>query len=276
VALVIVEATPLGKVVDEAIPRLRQLVDAVHAAGALIALQLFSNGQPDPGKIFFESAREPHELTRDELRGLIVHYARAAGVARRAGFDGVEPHGAHGYFLMRCFSPARNRREDDYGGSMENRMRTAIEVCRGIRAKIGDGMLLLYRHTPAEENDSGYGLADTIRFVKALAQEHVDVLDISPSHGDRDGEYSEAVKLATNLPVIARGGLDDPDRALSMLCNKRADLIAVGRGLIADSEWPNKVREGRLKDIVKCVRCNEKCFGNLRKREPISCTQRMT
>ena len=273
VALVIVEATPLGLLVGENVPALRKLVDAVHAEGALIAVQLFSNGQPEPQGVFFEPAREPRELTRAELTGLIDRFAGAAAVCREAGFDGVEPHGAHGYFLMRCFSPLLNRREDDYGGPIENRMRTATEICRKAREAIGKEMLLLYRHTPVEEAEAGYGLADTIRLMGALVVEGVDVLDISPSHGDRDGEYSEAVRLASGMPVIARGGLDDPDRALSMLANNRTDLVAVGRGLIADPEWPNKVREGRLTDIVKCVRCNEKCFGHLKKRIPTECTQ---
>jgi len=273
VGLVIVEGTPLGLLVEETLPELRKLVGAVHAHGALIAIQLFTNGQPEPGTSFFEQAVPPHELTREELKGLIGHFGRAAAVCRKAGFDGVEPHGAHGYFLTRCFSPLENRRKDEYGGTVTNRMRTAVEVSRTIRSAIGDKMLLLYRHTPVEEAEGGYGLADTIRLSGALVKEGVDILDISPSHADRDGEYSEAVRLSTHVAVIGRGGLDEPDRAAAMIANHRADLVAVGRGLIADAEWPNKVREGRLGDIVKCTRCNEKCYGNLKKRIAIACTQ---
>ncbi len=272
-ALVIVEATPLGLLVPANAPALRQLADAVHAEGALIAVQLFTNGQPEPGTEFFEPARDPHELTKPQLKGLIRRFAEAAAVCRDAGFDGVEPHGAHGYFLTRCFSPLANRRDDEYGRTLDGRMRAALEICRKTRKAIGSRMLLLYRHTPVEEAEAGYGLADTIRFVNALAGAGVDVLDVSPSHGDREGEYSEAVRLASGKPVIARGQLDEPDRALSMLANNRADLIAVGRGLIADPDWPEKVRSGRLADVVKCIRCNEKCFGNLTKRTPIACTQ---
>jgi 2,4-dienoyl-CoA reductase-like NADH-dependent reductase (Old Yellow Enzyme family) len=273
VGLVIVEGTPLGLLVDEFLPELRMLVDAVHEHGSLIAIQLFTNGQPGSGTTFFEKAFEPHELTREELAGLIRHFGRAAAVCRQAGFDGVEPHGAHGYFLTRCFSPLHNHRKDEYGGPVTNRMRTAVEICRKIRSTARGKMLLLYRHSPVEEEEGGYGLADTIRLVTKLVQEGVDILDISPSHGERDGEYSEAVRLAADRPIIARGGLDEPDRALAMLTNHRADLIAVGRGLIADPDWPNKLREGRLDDIVKCIRCNEKCYGNLKKRIPIACTQ---
>ena len=273
VALVIVEATPLGLLVEDSLPALRRLVDAVHAEGAMIAVQLFTNGQPEPGTAFFEEPLEPHDLTLTQLLGLIGHFGRAADICRRAGFDGVEPHGAHGYFLMRCFSTHHNRRKDDYGGPVENRMRVAVEVCRTIRSAVGDDLLLFYRHSPVEEAEAGYGLADTIRLAAALVAEGVDILDVSPSHGERDGEYSEAVRLAADRPVIARGGLDDPDRALSMLANSRADLVAIGRGLIADPEWPNKVRDGRFREIVKCIRCDEKCFGNLKKRIPIACTQ---
>ncbi len=274
VGLVIIEATPLGLLVPENIPALKMLVDAVHAEGALIAIQLFTNGQNEPQTAFFVPAREPHELTKPELKSLIARFGEAAAVCRDAGFDGVEPHGAHGYFLTRCFSPIHNRREDEYGSTLEGRMKTAVEVTKKIRKTVGKEMLVLYRHTPVEEAEAGYGLADTIRLVTALSAAGVDVFDVSPSHGDREGEYSEAVKLASSRPVIARGGLDEPDVALSMLNNNRADLVAVGRGLIADAEWPAKVRAGRIKEIVKCIRCNEKCFGNLKKRIPIACTQR--
>ena len=273
VALVIVEATPLGLLVPANVPALRALTDAVHAEGALIAVQLFTNGQPEPGTEFFEEAVEPHGLTKKQLKGLIARFAEAATVCRDAGFDGVEPHGAHGYFLTRCFSPLHNRRTDNYGVTLEGRMRTAVEICRKIRRAVGKNLLLLYRHTPVEEAEAGYGLADTIRLTSVLTEAGVDIFDVSPSHGDREGEYSEAVKLSTGKPVIARGGLDECDRALSMLANNRADFVAIGRGLIADADWPNKVRDGRLAEIVKCVRCNEKCFGNLKKRIPIACTQ---
>jgi len=273
VAMVIVEATPLGQLVEENIPALRLLVDTIHVGGALAGIQLFSNGQPEPGTSFIEPPRDPHELSREQLVALIGHFGRAAAICRAAGFDAVEPHGAHGYFLTRCFSTHDNRRTDDFGDSLEGRMKTAVEVCRAIRAAVDDGTIVMYRHTPVEEVEAGYGLADTIRLSAALVAEGVDVLDVSPSHGERDGEYSEAVRLAANRPVIARGELDEPDRAIAMLTNGRADLIAVGRGLIADPDWPIKVRDGRLNEIVKCIRCNEKCFGNLKKRIPIACTQ---
>ena len=274
--LVIVEATPLGLLVEESLPALRQLVDVVHGAGAAIAIQLYSNGRPDPDRVFYEQAHDPHELTRDQMVGLVGYFVRAADVCRRAGFDGVQPHGAHGYFLTRCFSPLRNQRTDDYGGTLENRSRMAVEVCRGVRSAIGDRMLLLFRHTPVEEEEGGYGLDDTMHLMRALTAEGVDVLDISPSHAERDGVYSEAVRRETGVPVIGRGELDEPDRAAAMLANGWADLVAVGRGLIADAQWANKVRDGRLDEIVECVRCNEMCFGHLPKRIPIACTQWQT
>jgi len=273
VGLVIVEATPLGLLVEESVPALRQLVDVIHDAGAVAAIQLYSNGRPEPDRVFYEQAHDPHELTREQLQGLIKRFAQAAAVCREAGFDGVQPHGAHGYFLTRCFSPLKNQRTDDYGGPVENRARTALEVCRGVRQAIGEEMVLLFRHTPVEEDEGGYGLDDTMGLLEALVDEGVDVLDISPSHGDFDGQYSQAVREALGRPVIARGELDEPDRAVAMLTEGRADLIAVGRGLIADAEWPNKVRDGRLDEITECIRCNELCFGNLPKREPIACTQ---
>ncbi|MFO7916583.1 MAG: NADH:flavin oxidoreductase, partial [Anaerolineae bacterium] len=194
----------------------------------------------------------------------------AAQVCARAGFDGVEPHGAHGYLLNQFFSPVKNQRTDDYGGSLQNRMRLGLDIVAAIRPICDEEeMLLLYRHTPVGE---GYGIADSLRLGEALVEAGLDILDLSPSSIEAPGDRAAPFQ-SLGVPLIAVGELAVVERALEVLNEERADLVAIGRGLIADPDWPIKVREGRYDEIVRCIRCDEKCHGNLRKGIPIACTQ---
>jgi len=262
VGLVIVEATAVNRFGSELTAEtLKPLVEAVHAAGALAAIQLFP--------ITFGRAVSPAKITRKEIDAILAGYRAAARICAEAGFDGVEPHGAHGYLLNRCFSPVQNRRKDEFGGDLPNRMRLALAVVEATRQGLGDGRLLLYRHTPV---GPGYGIEESLVLAEQLVKAGVDILDISPSSIKAPGDRAEPFKRF-GVPVIAVNELDVVERALEALREGRADLIAVGRALIADPDWPLKVQEGRFDEIVKCTRCDEKCFGNLRKGIPIACTQ---
>jgi 2,4-dienoyl-CoA reductase-like NADH-dependent reductase (Old Yellow Enzyme family) len=163
----------------------------------------------------------------------------------------------------------KNRRKDDFGGDLPNRMRMALKVVEATRADLGPDRLLLYRHTPV---GPGYGIEESLVLAEELVKAGVDILDISPSSIEAPGDRAAPFKRF-GVPVITVNHLDEPERALEALREGRADLIAIGRGLIADPDWPIKVKEGRLDDIVKCVRCDEKCFGNLKKGIPIECSQ---
>ncbi len=134
-----------------------------------------------------------------------------------------------------------------------------------------DRFLVLYRHTPRE--DGGDTIDDSIAFVNALVDDGADIIDISPASNREPADLAAPIKQAVDCPVIAVNDMDDPERAVAALQDNRADLIAIGRGLIADPQWPNKVREGRLGEIVECLKCNEKCHGNLSKGLPIACIQ---
>ncbi len=273
VGLVIVEATAVNRFGQELTadrdltPKtLTSLVDAVHTAGALIAIQLFpvTRGRPVT----------PAEMTPDELDAMLDNYATAARVCAEAGFDGVEPHGAHGYLLNQFFSPVQNTRTDRFGGSLEHRMRMALEVVTRVRAALDDERLLLYRHTPVGK---GYGIEESLTLATALVQAGVDVLDLSPSSIDAPGDRA-APFSGLGVPVIAVGRLDEVDRALEVLNAGRADLVAVGRGLIADPDWPIKVAQGRFglqasdDAIIECIRCVG-CHRDLRDGVPVRCTQ---
>jgi 2,4-dienoyl-CoA reductase-like NADH-dependent reductase (Old Yellow Enzyme family) len=200
---------------------------------------------------------------------MVERYVAAASICAQAGFDGVEPHGAHGYALNQFFSPQQNPRSDDYGGALENRMRLALRIVEAIAPICADcGMLLLYRHTPV---GPGYGIQESLVLGKALVQQGVDVLDLSPSSVERPGDRS-APFMGLGVPVIAVGDLDAVRRALEVLQEGRADLVAIGRALIADPDWPAKVRAGRIDEIVECIKCDA-CFDDLDSGAYVGCVQ---
>jgi len=263
VGLAIVEATAVNRFGSElTAATLGPLVTAIHDGGALAAIQLFP--------VTFRRQVRPAELSQRDLDTMVDEYARAVEVCLAAGFDGVEPHGAHGFVLNQFFSPVQNERADEYGSaSLDDRMRLARRIVDRLRPICGDDGLLLYRHTPV---GPGYGLDDSLCLARHLVAGGVDILDISPSSERQSGDLA-APFTDLGVPVIAVGHLDDVDRALEVLSRGRADLCAVGRGLIADPEWPRKVRERRLDDIVVCQRCDEGCFGNLRRDEWVQCVQ---
>jgi len=262
VGLVIVEATGVDRFGEEfTAADLEPLVSAVHEHGALIAIQLFPGTR---GQGF-----APADMSTDDIDTLVNRYRRAAEQCAEAGFDGVEPHGAHGYLLNQFFSPIQNTRSDAHGGSLENRMRLALRIVEAVCPICADTMLLLYRHTPVGK---GYGIDESLVLTEALVNAGVDILDISPASVEQAGDRA-APFTRFGVPVVAVNELDESSRALEVLNKHRADLVAIGRGLIADPDWPIKMLKGQEDAIVRCIRCDVKCFGNLRKGIPIECTQ---
>jgi 2,4-dienoyl-CoA reductase-like NADH-dependent reductase (Old Yellow Enzyme family) len=264
VGLLIVEAVPVYLFGSELkSEQLKRLVEVIHRGGALAAIQLF------PG-IRVGKPHTPGGMSLEEIEELVSRYLKAAEICAEAGFDGIEPHGAHGYLLNRFFSPVKNKRSDDYGGSLENRMRLALQIVGAVKPVCDNaGMLLLYRHTPV---GAEYGIEDSHVLAERLAKGGVDILDMSPSSEEKPGDRA-APFMDLGVPVIAVHKLDEKERFTEALTERRADLIAIGRGLIADPEWPLKVKEGRFRDITRCIKCNELCYGNLRKKIPTACTQ---
>jgi 2,4-dienoyl-CoA reductase-like NADH-dependent reductase (Old Yellow Enzyme family) len=263
VALVIVEASDVVRFGSAyTAENLRPLVEAIHQGGALAAIQLF------PG--VRGQAVSPVQLTHREIQQLLAHYRTAAEACAGAGFDGVEPHGAHGFLLNQFFSPVQNRRTDEYGGATSaGRMRLALDVVGTIVPTAREaGMLILYRHTPV---GPGYGIDESLILAAELVKAGVDVLDISPASDAAPGDRA-APFMRLGIPVIAVNELDRVERALEVLREQRATLVAVGRGLIADPDWPTKVRAGRLEEIVACTGCDQ-CHDDLGRGMPVGCSQ---
>jgi NADPH2 dehydrogenase len=247
--MVIIEATGVPRFEqDLTVESLRPLVDAIHENGAAAAIQLFP--------LLFGGEAQVDELSLEEIDHILDQYGRAAAICAEAGFDAVEPHGAHGYLLNQFFMPDRNHRKDDYGGSLENRCRLGVRIVESIRKAAGDRLLILYRHSPRGEH---YTLEDSLEFAERLVAAGV------------DADLAAPFKARLNVPVIAVGGMGEPVEAAEALREGRCDLIAVGRQMITDARWPQAVQEGHLDRILHCAKCNKGCFGNLKEGKPVAC-----
>lgn len=266
---------------DEYLPGLRRLVDAVRAAGGeaagvTVGVQLMHPGRQvvagpsvAPSAVPLNSVSPvPHELTVAEIAVIVAQYARAARYAREAGFAFVEVHGAHGYLLSNFLSPQHNHRTDDYGGSVENRARFSVEVARAIVDAVD--LPLVWRLNGTDAEPGGFGLDDAV--VTARLMQDAGAAAISVTSGTwltlqetlapmsvprgHMRALAAAVTAAVDIPVMAVGRLDDPAMAAAVVESGEADLILLGRGLIAEPDWPLLVRDGRLDELRPCIACN--------------------
>jgi len=290
----------LGLQGDHVIEPLRELVEVAHANGALIGPQLYHAGRqttsaatgdtpvapsaiPDPlmGEV-------PRELTGEEIGEIVTAFGAAARRAMEAGCDFVQIHGAHGYLVTQFLSGFTNRREDGYGGDLDHRMRFLLEIVEEVRSAI-DGRLPIFVRLSGEEMvPGGLTLDDTVAVAQALERAGVDVLDISAGNyasfnrgymiapmARDDGllvHLAERVKAAVSLPVVTVGKIRDPEMAESILADGRADVVALGRQLLADPDWPRKAEAGEPERINHCIACNQACTGRLFNGEDIWCT----
>jgi 2,4-dienoyl-CoA reductase-like NADH-dependent reductase (Old Yellow Enzyme family) len=268
---------------DRFIGGLANLVDAVHDEGAKISVQLHHTGRqnsrgnterdepplaPTAG-ITSAFGTEPRAIGADEIPGLIDKYVQGARRAVAAGFDAVELHGAHGYLLGQFLSPFTNKRTDEWGGSLENRARFALEVVRGIRAEIGPDHPLLYRLSVTEPYEGGLSLEDGLAFCRMLEAD-VDALDVSAGNYDTAMtllpmvppgslvNYAKLVKQQVSVPVIGVGRLtwllDDMAAAID---RGELDFVALGRAGLADPETVAKTRRGEPQRVRRCLAVNE-------------------
>ena len=208
-------------------------------------------------------------LTHEQIADIVAAYANAAGLAKRAGFQMVMVHAGHGWLINQFLSPYFNHREDEYGGSLENRVRFAREVLSAVRAEVGKGFPIELRISGSELFDGGYDLEEGCRIAHAL-EDLVDLINVSAgsyqfgfsvTHPSMYREHGCNVYLAAevkkhvSVPVSAIGGLSDPAQMEEIVASGQADLVTMGRALIADPEIPNKVMANRGDEVVKCLRC---------------------
>ena len=283
---------------DNYIPRLVKLTETIHKHDACIAIQINHAGasamssrigmQPVsssdvPSK---DGGETPRPLEKDEIMTIVKKYGEAAKRAVIAGFDAVEIHAGHSYLLSQFLSPLMNKRTDEFGGSAENRARFPKMVIEEVRKQVGPFFPIFVRISADEMIEGGNTLEDCIEYLQYF-QEEVDVFDVSAAlnwsiqyqidaNYMKDGWRSymaKRVKEAYNKPVITVGNIRDPKVAEDILARGDADLIGMGRGLIADPEWVNKVEFGDEDIIRKCISCNVGCAGNrIGLNKPIRCT----
>lgn len=284
VGTVIVEGTNVRKFKSENfLENLSRLPEKLKAEESTPIIQLTHDRNFSGEKVDVSATGKNRKITKKEIDKIVENFQRAASRAEQSGFKGAEVHGAHHFFINQFFSPAYNRRNDKYGGELKGRMKLGKRIVKAMDKTTNDNFLILYRHTPVwYEDEKGYGLSDTISYVKELIENGLDIIDISPSQNtktetpfgkDAHAGLSGAVKSKIDIPVIAVGEMKNPKKAEKALTEEKADLVAIGRGLIADPHLVQKIKQEKTDQIIECIKCNEKCYGNLEKGIPISCTQ---
>jgi len=285
--LIIVHGTPVDIFLkDWVVKDLEPLVQRVHEQGANIAIQLW-HGNELNGQAVAPSARGSfRQISREEIRTVVDKFAMAARKCRDAGFDGAEVHGAHGYFINQFFSPLTNQRTDEYGGNTEKRMLLALEIIVAMREAAGEKFLLIYRHSAIDGLPGGTSIDESGRLAKALENHWLDIFDVSAGFGQESSlsipdasapsgthaDLAGRIKAGISIPVIAVGRIQSRAAAERILTEGKADLVALGRQLLADPFWPKKVQEGREGEVVLCNYCNT-CTKEMRAGRPIICAQ---
>lgn len=288
----------IGAHKDEFIPGLKSLADTIKKNGSKSAVQLnhagrynmsfFLDGKQPvaPSAVASRMTREtPHALEVDEIKQIVDNFVQAARRVKEAGFDAVEVLHGTGYLISEFLSPLTNKREDEYGGSLENRMRFGIEVMKAIREMTGPDYPLIVRMNGNDFMPEGQGREELRQYASALvSQAGVDALCINVGwHEARVPQITTAVprgafaylsrgiKETVDVPVIASHRINDPHTAREMIADGMCDMVAMGRGLIADPYLPKKVKEGRENQIVHCVACAQGCFDNLFNLKHVEC-----
>lgn len=252
-----VNKNQLGSHRDANITGLKKLVDTIHATGAKVGLQITHAGASCSRQIIGQDPvgpspvsnpggkGVPRELTLKDIKLIKSLFANAALRAKMAGFDMVEIHGAHGYLLNQFMSPLTNKRTDEYGGSLENRILFPLEVIMEVRKKLGDEFCIFYRLGADDRYPTGLTPEDSRVIALRLIEAGVDVLDLSGGHcGSRidtgPGFFvylARVIKPAVNVPVLITGGVTSPTFANKLITENIADLVGVGRAQLKDPNW---------------------------------------
>ena len=280
------------------IPGWGRLAEEIHRYGSLLFVQLmhagnsanpaFLNGYQPEGasvmpNVYGGSCRE---LENSEVKALIKAFINAAVYAQIAGADGVELHGAHAYLVNGFLSPSTNHRSDEYGGSLENRARFATEIISGIKAACGKDFVCGIRIGIEETCENGYDMTEGIKLAQMMVDAGADYISASLGHtgfGDTrlvethkhpegDRVYlAEAVKKAVNVPVFTTGKLRDPSMMNAIISDGKADVVCLGRALICDPDWCDKVHEGKESEIRPCINCLEGCITKVSSGQAVQC-----
>ncbi|MFH0845469.1 MAG: tRNA-dihydrouridine synthase, partial [Pseudomonadota bacterium] len=273
---------------DSCMEGLSRLVNAVKKWGARIATQLHHAGRRAsskstgmipvaPSPIACYGGDMPEVLDKKGILSIIKAFAEGARRAKAVGFDAVELHCAHGYLMGQFLSPLTNTRTDEYGGPLANRVRFVTEIIEAVRGEVGEDYPILARISGDEFIPGGLRISDSVEIARILERTGIDCIHVSggstPSNleqyraqeistipsmyfkGPSFAHLAQEIRRSVGVPVIAVGRINDPLMAEQVLEQDKADLVTMGRALIADPELPNKAYEGRTDEIRKCIAC---------------------
>jgi NADPH2 dehydrogenase len=244
---------------DRVIDNLRKLAETIHRNGSKCMMQLNHagsaaseewTGTPPVGPSAIENPRRgtvPQELNREEIGGIINAFQDAARRTKEAGFDGVEIHSAHGYLLNQFYSPLTNKRTDEYGGDVLQRIKIHLQVIKAVRSVVGEDFPILLRLGASDFTEGGTTIEDSLIAAREFEKAGVNVLDISGGFSGYNvpgltgqgffAPLTEAIKQGVSIPVILTGGITEAEAAEKLLEDGKADLIGVGRAILHDSKW---------------------------------------
>lgn len=277
---------------------IRRIADVCHAEGALLIGQLNMGGRQHlasrvvpyliaPSAIPCpRSGGVPHALTTREVKETIETYVMCAVHCIEAGMDGVEIHGAQGHLIQQFLSPFTNRREDEYGGSLDNRMRFGREILEGVRRRVGTKAIIGYRMGAEEFTEGGLSVDDNVEIARRLCSDSLaDYLSLAQGNFNSIEQHlpdrhwpilafrnihSRFKAVANGIPVVASTRVQGPEQAESVIAAGEADMIGLCRALIVDPEWPVKAKRGEANRIRRCIACNQ-CWAWISTGEPIGC-----
>lgn len=291
-------STYIGAHSDEYIPGLTKLADSINKNGARSAVQLNHVGRyihsmlmggkspVAPSAIASSLTREtPVALDINGIKQIITSFADAAERVKKSGFDAVEVLNGTGYLISEFLSPLTNKRDDEYGGSLENRMRFGLEVMQAIRKRLGNDYPIIARLDNNDFMKDGMRHEELTEYAKRLVSDaKVDALCVKGSwHEARvpqlttqvpRGTYrylAKIVKDAVNVPVIASHRINTPELASELIQDEYCDMVAMGRSFIADPYWPEKVKAGNIDEMIHCIACGQGCFDNIFQMKAVEC-----
>jgi 2,4-dienoyl-CoA reductase (NADPH2) len=265
------------------VPNHRRVTRAVHEEGGKILMQILHAGRYgyQPFVVSASSVKspisrfKPRALTERGIESTIRAYARAAKLARLAGYDGVEVMGSEGYLLNQFLCARTNRRDDRWGGAIENRMRLAVEVIRRIRAAVGPDFIIMYRHSVLDLVDGGNTWDEVVLVARALQAAGVTILNTGYGwHEARVptivtsvpraafAEVAGRLRRAVSIPVVASNRINMPDQAEKLIAGGDADLVSMARPFLADPDFVAKAAAGRADEINTCIACNQACLDH--------------
>lgn len=270
----------------------RKVTERVHQHGAKICMQILHAGRYSyhPFSLAPSAIKapinpfKPKAMSDGQIKTTIRHYARAARLAQKAGYDGVEIMGSEGYLINQFLCPRTNQRSDDWGGSFENRMRFALDIVNAVRAKVGANFIIVFRLSMLDLVEDGHTLDEVLQLGKALEKAGVSIINTGIGwHEARVPTIvtsvpraafswiTERVRRELTVPVVAVNRINTPEIAESILSSGQADMVSMARPLLADPEFVNKAQRQQADKINTCIACNQACLDHVFENKRASC-----